>query len=103
MANKNYVKGYNFERRVLAYLWRHGYHSIRSYGSKGVFDILAIAPKGRLNKSLAIQAKNNKNKGYCSPQERKRLGVAARAYEAYCCIAYNDNRRLKWKLIPIWW
>jgi len=101
---QSYKKGYRFERIVMGYLWRKGYYVQRAYASKGIFDILAIPPKGRLSKSLAIQAKGQRGTGYCSPEERARLGSARKKYDAFCCIAFRDKEgRLRWRLIPPWW
>lgn len=42
MPNKNYVSGRNFEYKVRDYLVSKGYLVIRSAGSKGVADLVAI-------------------------------------------------------------
>jgi len=42
MPNKNYISGRNFEYRVRDYLVSKGYLVIRSAGSKGVADLVAI-------------------------------------------------------------
>lgn len=105
MPNKNYIKGRSFEYRIVAYLRNRGYYVQRSYGSKGVFDILAIPPKKHgNNRSLAIQAKNQKGKLYITPAERLQLAKASREYNAHVCICFNENGRLKWKLVyPYLW
>lgn len=43
MPNKNYVSGCNFERRVKKHLEKLGYYVIRSAGSKGQIDIVAVS------------------------------------------------------------
>ena len=100
MPNKNYVKGRAFEYRIIAYLRERGYYVQRSYASKGVFDLLAIPPKKLINhRSLAIQAKNQRGKLYITPAERLQLSEASRKYNAHVCICYNDNGKMKWKLV----
>ena len=83
----------------MSYLWKRGYYVQRAYASKGIFDIIAIAIKGRLNKPLLIQAKANERYGYVDPHESARLKGAAKRYNAYCVIAFKDRRKLKWRLV----
>ena len=45
LSSKNYVKGRNFEYRVMKFLRMKGYYCMRAYGSKGLYDIIAIPPK----------------------------------------------------------
>lgn len=101
MSNKNYVKGRNFEYRILRWLINRGYYIIRAYASKGVFDLVAVPPKhSRLSGALLIQAKySGKGKIKITPEEKTRLAIATRQYKGFCCIAYNEKRRLKWKLV----
>ena len=40
MVNKNYVAGRNFEYRIIKWLVDRGYYVVRSYASKGVFDLV---------------------------------------------------------------
>ena len=50
-----YRAGANFERRVMAVLVEAGYTAIRSAGSKGVFDLVAVKP----GEVLFVQVKRN--------------------------------------------
>ena len=65
MTNRNYIKGRNFEYRVIKYLRGKGYYCIRAYASKGLFDIIAVPPNAGIMTSdgdkfpLLIQAKYN--------------------------------------------
>jgi len=101
MVNKNYVAGRGFEYRIIKWLVNKGYYVVRAYASKGIFDLVATPPKSsRLSRALLIQAKySRKGKTYITPEEKERLGIAARRYKAFCCIAFNENRKLKWRLI----
>ena len=83
----------------MSYLWKRGYYVQRAYASKGVFDIIAIAPKGRLSKPLLIQAKGNEKQGYVDPEESSRLKDAAKKYNAYCCVSFKIGHKLYWRLI----
>ena len=102
MPNKNYQIGYRFERRVMSYFWKRGYYVQRAYASKGVFDIIAVPPKGRVSKSFLIQAKGDRRKGYIDPSESARLKDAAKHYNAYCCIAFKEGHKLKFRLVNIY-
>jgi Holliday junction resolvase len=100
VSNRNYIKGRAFEYRVAAYLRNRGYYVQRSYGSKGVFDLLAISSEKHGNhRPLAIQAKNLRGKLYIAPAERLQLAEASRKYNAHVCICWNENGKLKWKLV----
>lgn len=101
MVNKNYVAGRNFEYRIIKWLVDRGYYVVRSYASKGVFDLVAIPPRSsKLSRAICVQAKySRKGKIKINPEEKIRLGIAAQKYKAYCSIAYNENKRLKWKLV----
>lgn len=66
-----------------------------------MWDILAIPPKGsRLRKALLIQAKySRRNKIQISAEEKRRMATGAKRYDGFCCIAYNENKKLKWRLV----
>ena len=101
MSNKNYVSGRNFEYRIAKWLKDRGYYVVRAYASKGIFDLVATPPKdSRLSRALLIQAKySRKDKVKISSKEKSRLASASRRYKAISCIAYNEKRKLKFKLI----
>lgn len=96
----------------MSYFWKRGYYVQRAYASKGVFDIIAVPPKGGFSRPFLIQAKGDQKQGYIKPEERTKLKAYAKKYNAYCLIAFrgirltktgqiSKNRRLKFKLIPI--
>ena len=58
MPNKNYRNGANYERRIANKLRERGYYVMRSSGSKGLFDLIAI--DFRLGHIKLIQLKNYK-------------------------------------------
>lgn len=62
----NYSRGASFERMVKADLERHGYFAMRSAGSHGIVDIVAI----RHLEPWFVQVKLD---GYMSPEERREL------------------------------
>jgi len=72
LASRNYKSGRTFEYRTQNFLRKIGYYVIRSYGSKGLFDLVAVPPttRGLGSQTLLIQCKKN---GYVKPQERDRL------------------------------
>lgn len=57
MTNKRYNRGRRFEYRVKDYLIKKGYFVIRSAGSKGVADLVAIEPYYNHSKAYLIQCK----------------------------------------------
>lgn len=106
MSNRNYVCGRNFEYRVIAYLRKLGYYCLRAYGSKGLYDVIAIPPLDNLNTvqtngkpylttSLLIQAKSN---GYVPKAELKKLQDNDK-WVGYTLIAFKENRKLKFRLL----
>ena len=61
MPNKNYISGYNFEQRVKRYFEKKGYYVVRSAGSKGQIDLVAIPTLNssiRASDVLLIQCKH---------------------------------------------
>ena len=75
MAGKNYIIGRRFEYRVQNYLRKIGYYVVRSYASKGLYDLIAIPNKfiseyKYPQKPLLIQCKSN---GYIHPSELENL------------------------------
>lgn len=67
---------------------------MRAYGSKGLYDIIAIPPKAghMFNYPLLIQAKTN---GYVPPKEREKL--QNEKWQGSVIVAYRDNGRLAFK------
>ena len=95
LAKTNYIKGRNFEYRVMAYLRKLGYYCIRSYASAGLYDIIAVSPRIDFNPgaTLMIQAKYN---GYVKPIELQRLRANDK-WEGDPVIAYTNKRILKFR------
>lgn len=65
-----YTKGRAFEYRIKYRLQDLGFYVMRSYGSKGAADLLAIPPPSKSAKALLIQAKYG---GYVPPDEMAKL------------------------------
>lgn len=96
MASKNYQIGRNFEYRVIAYLRKLGYYCLRAYGSKGLYDILAIPPIKKpeiRNYPLMIQAKSN---GYIHPKELQELKDNDK-WQGFPLIAFKKDHKLKFR------
>lgn len=94
---RNYVKGRNFEYRVQNYLRKKGYYVIRAYGSKGMYDLIAIPPsndKEIHNYPLMIQCKTN---GYIKPLERESLNQNKYKWQGWQVIAVNENHHVVFK------
>ena len=97
MPNKNYISGRNFEYRVMAKLRNNGYYVMRAYGSKGMYDLVAIAPlKFGLN-TLAVQCKYSvKHKLVMTREEKNKLKNSVKLYNATVVIAYNGVDGINW-------
>jgi hypothetical protein len=76
----------------MAYLRKLGYYCIRSYASKGLYDVIAV-PKKNYGPTLMIQAKYN---GYVKPTELQRLRTNDK-WEGAPVIAYTLKRKLKFR------
>ena len=97
MSSKNYAKGRAFEYRVQNHLRKKGYYVIRSYGSKGLYDLIAIPPsndKNIQNYPLMIQCKTN---GYIKPVERESLKSNRYKWQGWQIIAVNENHKITFK------
>ena len=94
----NYQIGRQFEYSTMSFLRKHGYYCIRSYGSKGMFDVIAVPPQINTLRdypqgTLLIQCKTN---GYVPPAERERLSACK--YEGTAIIVYKDkNKKKAWR------
>jgi Holliday junction resolvase len=88
----------------MRYLRKKGYYCIRAYGSKGLYDVIAVQPKvlhegGKkyINlmrvRPLLIQAKYN---GYVPKEETKKLTENDK-WEGQTLIAYSDKKTHKLK------
>lgn len=98
LAAKNYIRGRNFEYRVINYLRKLGYYCMRAYASKGLYDIIAIPPIRNphiFNYPLLIQAKKN---GYINPTELKNLKDNYK-WQGWVMIAYSENHKLKFRAL----
>lgn len=92
MSSKNYIRGRAFEYQVMTWFRKRGYYCMRAYGSKGLYDIIAIPPKPLdkdkwFNYPLLIQAKLN---GYVPPKEREKL--SDEKWQGNVIIAYRDDK-----------
>lgn len=92
----HYQNGATFERAIKASLEEDGYFAVRSAGSKGKVDIVAVKP-GQL---LFVQAKTD---GLISPAERAELLRIARRGEALPIVAYKGTegrrRPIRYRLL----
>ena len=101
MSNKNYVKGRNFEYAVMRYLRKRGYYCMRAYGSKGLYDVIAIPNRDTIGQEsldeygfdykvpLLVQAKYN---GTVPKQEREKL-IKHDKWAGITLIAYSKKKK----------
>jgi len=83
-----YQQGYAFENRVKADIQRHGYYAVRSGGSKGIVDILAV--REHSPRILMVQCKR---KGAISREEWNELLRSAELYGGHALMAYMPGAR----------
>ena len=87
MTNNNYIRGMFFELRVLKYYKRQGFFAVRSSGSFGPADVVAIK-KGDIR---LIQCKLN---GRIPSNEVKALKAACKRAGAEGYLAHREGRKL---------
>ena len=83
-SRRNYANGARLERDAKDQLETDGYWCVRSAGSKGVVDVLAMKP----GQMLMVQAKKD---GVCPPAERAALLELASRFEALPLVAFRDR------------
>ena len=97
LASRNYVIGRRFEYRVQNYLRKLGYYVIRSYGSKGLFDLIAVPLRGIIERwpdTLLIQCKNH---GVISKKELNNLVNNDKWNGLILIVSSNKSRKLEFK------
>ena len=81
-----YKKGYRFERYIFSKLSESGFYCVRSSGSHGAFDIIAVYP----NRIFGIQCKLN---GQLTKKELSHIRLISYAYGIIPLLAYKDGRK----------
>ena len=87
--NKNYVSGRALEYKIAILFRRKGYFVVRSAGSHGAADLVAVK---RGKKPLLIQAK--KGKGGISIEERNKLFLTAIEVDSVPIVVIKEDRKL---------
>ncbi len=97
MASRNYVIGRRFEYRVQAFFRKLGYYVIRSYGSKGLFDLIAVPPRDEATQNkypirpFLIQCKNH---GVLPKKELDNL-IKNDKWQGLIVIAFSQKKTRK--------
>ena len=91
MGNSNYQSGTRYERKAMEKLEEAGYETMRTAGSHGIFDILAVGPSVRLIQHKSFEEGNDWQREYEEAVEKirplKKLdGVT---YEVWVWKKYN--------------
>ena len=96
MASKNYEIGRSFEYRVQRFFRKYGYYVNRSYASKGLFDLIAVAPyRGAnwYNFPFGIQCKKDKRgTGYVAKEELQTLKDNDGKWQMIAVIIWSDKK-----------
>lgn len=89
-----YNKGVNFERRVRKDLENKGYYVVRSAGSKGVFDLIALKQHRR---PLGVQCKYSSNPDGIEPTDFdtsfKQLHDFSKLLDVRTVLAFGQPRQ----------
>ena len=85
----NYARGRSFENRVRKYLTKADFFTIRSAGSKGKADLVAISPGGKT--VLFVQCKRS---GLIDREEWNELLELASHHGALPILARGEERKL---------
>jgi len=103
ISSKQYRFGRAFEYSCQAKLRKLGYYVIRSYGSKGLYDLVAVPPRvpveGYPSGTLLIQCKTTKDpkkEGYVKPEERQALADNSSKWLGTTIVMHPKNRRIVW-------
>lgn len=81
-------QGANFELQIMAHLKQRGYDVLRSSGSRGAVDVVAIGDRH----ILMVQAKITNP--VIAPVERKAVRAIAARADAVPLVAYRDNGKV---------
>lgn len=85
----NYMYGRDFEYRIMRNLTNLGCLCFRRYGSKGVFDIVAVPPLNAEDpRAMVIQAKK---KDYVHPDEMSRIIDLGKRLNARVMVATRSK------------
>lgn len=85
MATKSYEKGRNYEYYLMNKLEKAGFFVVRSAGSHGVFDLIAVDFNGTV---YGIQVKKN---GYLQKSDIEMMKQLYRSYKIIPLLAHNKN------------
>lgn len=91
-----YARGRQFEYRVKRYYENKGWFVIRSAGSKGIADIVAISPD-----AIQIHFIQCKRAGYLSKSESKLIVETARRFGALPVLARTGKNSRSLELLSI--
>jgi Holliday junction resolvase len=90
MTNKKYNAGRKFEYRTKYYLEDKGFFVVRSAGSKGEADLVAIRPYGLCSEVLLVQCKYGL--GHISNAEIIKLISVSDKVNAIPILVTNDDK-----------
>ena len=99
MPNKAYRHGYAFELRVKKYLQSSGFYVVRSSGSHGTADLVAMRwTIPNIQETYLIQCKAGK--GYISRAEQATLFTSAEVAGGYAILCTrNEKNRIVFEWI----
>jgi len=98
MPNKNYLKGYRFERQVKEEWEKKGFHVFRQ--GKSAFPDLICIRNNNGKEIVLIECKADGGRGYLTPDERERAkDLINEGFTFYTAIKYPDPKDKRRKLI----
>lgn len=95
-----YERGRKLERQLVDFMEFHGFHAIRSAGSKGIFDVMAI-PKTNLDISspIVFQCKKDKAKNTKELQNLIKIGPYINAHVVWVTKNPGSTKAPKFKIV----
>ena len=99
----NYSRGADFERRVVKELTATGYYAMRSAGSHGIVDVVALCTTDMWGRGdvhdMLIQCKL---KGVLSGRESNELFIVADKYDRLPILAKNNKGKTMYLRVDIY-
>lgn len=99
MSNKNYMKGYRFEKEVQDHWENKGFHVVRQ-GKSAFPDLVCFKMEDGEIELVIVECKADGGKGYLTPEERERAEeYAEEGFTFYTAYKEKDPKDKRRKII----
>ena len=99
MPNRLYEASDRFEKRVMEHLETSGYLVRQTRGSKGLFDLVALAPAEWTDKDLLIQCKRGDGEGREHAKWNGLYDLAAKFWRLPVWADQDERGRIRYQVI----